>query len=329
MTILLPDVGILVPSGALHPHAVARIGEQFNLVQLDRPDPSLLTPETAQSIRGIAAAMTPLDARLIDALPNLEIIAYFGMGYEAVDARHAAERGVVVTNTPDVMNDEVADVAVGLLLSCVREFGKAEAWLRSGHWQRDGAYPLSAATLRGRSIGIFGMGRIGTAIARRLAAFDVPISYHNRSHNPAVPYSYYPTLLELAAAVDTLVCVAPGGPATDKAVNAQVLEALGPDGVVVNVGRGSTIDEEALAVALHKGIIRGAALDVFADEPNVSQALLDAPNTVLLPHIASASHSTRRAVADLCVDNLVSWFGSGKALNPVRETAHLIARGSK
>ncbi|MCS0500822.1 2-hydroxyacid dehydrogenase [Ancylobacter mangrovi] len=329
MTSLFPDICVLVPSGVLHSHAVERIGEQFRLVRTERPDTALLAPEVVRSIRGVAAAMTPLDAAFIDSLPNLEIISYFGMGYEAVDARHAATRGIVVTNTPEVMNEEVADVAVGLLLSCVREFGPAEAWLRSGRWEREGNYPLSAATLRGRSIGIFGMGRIGTAIARRLAAFDVPIAYHNRSPNPAVPYAYHPSLMELAKAVDTLVCVAPGGPATEKAINAGVLEALGPDGVVVNVGRGSTIDEEALAAALHKGVIRGAALDVFADEPHVPSALLDAPNTVLLPHIASASQRTRRAVADLCVDNLVSWFGRGVPLTPVPEAAHLPARGDR
>ncbi len=326
MTTAFANISILVPSGILHAHAIERISKQFQLVQTERPDVTLLTPEVARRVRGVAAAMTPLGAAFIDTLPNLEIIAYFGMGYEAVDVQHAAARGIIVTNTPDVMNEEVADVAVGLLLNCVREFGKAETWLRSGRWQRDGNYPLSPASLRGRSVGIYGMGRIGTAIARRLAAFDVPIAYHNRTANPAVPYQYYPTLLELAAAVDTLICVAPGGPATEKAIDACVLEALGPEGVLVNVGRGSTVDEAALAAALHEGTIFGAALDVFADEPHVPQALLDAPNIVLLPHIASASQRTRRAVADLCVDNLVAWFGEGKPLTPVSETAHLFGR---
>jgi len=317
------DVTILVPSATLHAHAVSRISEEFRLVRIERADIALITPELAAQVRGIAAAMTVLDATFIDALPKLEIIGYFGMGYESVDAAHAASRGVIVTNTPDVMNEEVADVAVGLLLACVREFGSAEAWLRSGRWMREGNYLLSAATLRGRSVGIFGMGRIGTAIARRLEAFGVSIAYHNRSRNDAVPYRYFPTLLEMAASVDTLISVAPGGPSTEKAINAEVLKALGPDGVVVNVGRGSTIDEAALAEALTTGVIRGAALDVFADEPRVPQALLDAPNTLLLPHIASASRRTRAAVADLCVDNLVSWFDKGRPLTPVRECADL------
>lgn len=320
------DVTILVPGPTLHAHAVSRIENEFRLIRIERADPALITPELAGQVQGLAAAMTTLDAAFIDALPKLEIIAYFGMGYESVDAAHAASRGVVVTNTPDVMNEEVADVAVGLLLSCVREFAKAEQWLRDGSWKSRGNYPLSAATLRGRTIGIYGMGRIGTAIARRLEAFGVSIAYHNRSRNDAVPYRYYPTLLEMAAGVDTLISVAPGGPATEKAINAEVLKALGSEGVVVNVGRGSTIDEAALAEALTKGIIRGAALDVFADEPNVPQALLDAPNTVLLPHIASASKRTRAAVADLCVDNLVSWFDAGKPLTPVREAAGLPGR---
>jgi lactate dehydrogenase-like 2-hydroxyacid dehydrogenase len=323
------DVTILVPGAALHPHAVARIDSAFRLVRIERADPALITPQLAGQVQGVAAASTTLDAAFIDALPKLEIIGYFGMGYESVDATHAASRGVVVTNTPDVMNEEVADVAVGLLLSCVREFAKAEQWLREGSWKSKGSYPLSAATLRGRSIGIYGMGRIGTAIARRLEAFGVTVGYHNRSRNDSVPYRYYPTLLDMAASVDTLISVAPGGPSTEKAINAEVLAALGPEGVVVNVGRGTTIDEAALAEALTRGIIRGAALDVFADEPNVPQALLDAPNTVLLPHIASASRRTRQAVADLCVDNLISWFDDGRPLTPVRECAGLPARAPR
>ncbi len=320
----LSEISILVPGLALHEHAVSRISKTFRLHHVDSSDPALVTEEQAHTVRGVAAAMVPLDAAFIDALPRLEIISYFGMGYEIVDAAYAAKRGIVVTNTPDVMNDEVADFAVGLLLSTVREFGKAETWLRTGRWRDGGSYPLSPATLRGRTVGIFGMGRIGAAIARRLEAFNLPVAYHNRSPKVGTSYTYHASLLDLARAVDTLICVAPGGPETEKAVDAEVLEALGRDGVLINVGRGSVVDEDALASALKRGTIRAAGLDVFADEPNVPQALLDAPNTVLVPHIASATQRTRSAVADLCVDNLVSWFERRRPLTPVKESLQLM-----
>jgi lactate dehydrogenase-like 2-hydroxyacid dehydrogenase len=257
------------------------------------------------------------------ALPNAEIVANFGVGYDGVDAAHAGKHGVMVTNTPDVLTEEVADTAIGLLLGAVRELSSAEAWLRAGRWKRDGNYPLTPLTLRGRTVGIFGMGRIGLAIARRLEAFGLPIAYHNRRPVEGLSYAYHPTLKALASAVDTLISVAPGTPATAKAVNADVLEALGPDGVFVNIGRGSTVDEDALAAALAGGVIAAAGLDVFADEPNVPQALLDAPHAVLLPHVGSASVHTRRAMADLVVDNLVEWFTRGRALTPVAETAQV------
>jgi lactate dehydrogenase-like 2-hydroxyacid dehydrogenase len=292
------------------------------MVRVERADPKLITDEMAGSVRGIAA-MTGIDAAFIDALPNLEIIANFGVGYDSVDAKHAGKKGVMVTNTPDVLTEEVADTALGLLLNTVRELPKAESWLREGRWVRAGAYPLTRTTLRGRRAGIFGMGRIGLAIARRLEAFGLPVAYHNRSRVETVSYDYHPTLLGLADAVDTLISVAPGGAATEKAVNAKVLKALGTNGVFVNIGRGSTVDEAALAEALADGTIRAAGLDVFANEPNVPQALLDAPNTSLLPHVGSASVHTREAMADLVADNLVSWFGSGRPLTPVPETAHV------
>lgn len=232
----------------------------------------------------------------------------------------------MVTNTPDVLTEEVADTAVGLLINTVRELPKAEAWLRAGRWVKDGAYPLSRATLRGRSVGIFGMGRIGLAIARRLEAFGLPVSYHNRRKAEGVDYTYHDTLVGLARAVDTLISVAPGGAATDKAVNADVLAALGPNGVFVNIGRGSTVDQAALAVALRDGTILAAGLDVFDDEPRVPDDLLSLGNACLLPHVGSASVHTRQAMADLVVDNLIGWFDEGKALTPVGETASVSSR---
>jgi lactate dehydrogenase-like 2-hydroxyacid dehydrogenase len=178
-------------------------------------------------------------------------------------------------------------------------------------------------SLRGRSVGIFGLGRIGKAIAHRVEAFGLPVSYHNRRKADDVSYTYYPSLLELAKAVDTLILVAPGGAETAKAIDADVLKALGPEGVLINIGRGSVVDEDALAQALTDGTIAAAGLDVFANEPNVPQALLDAPNTVLLPHIGSASEKTRRDMANLVIDNLISWFDNGEAITPVPETSHV------
>lgn len=315
------EIGVLVP-GPLNEHALQRIGDTFTMEHIPTGDAKLVTPAMAESVRGIAS-MAPVSAALIDALPKLEIIANFGVGYDAVDSAHAAAKGIMVTNTPDVLTEEVADTAIGLLINAVRELPSAEKWLREGRWPKEGAYPLTGATLRGRSAGIFGLGRIGKAIALRLEVFGMPVAYYNRNPVEGSPYAYYPSLVALAAAVDTLICVAPGGKGTEKAVNAEVLKALGPDGVFVNVGRGSSVDEDALAAALESGTVRAAGLDVFADEPNIPQRLLDAPNTCLLPHVGSASVHTRDAMADLQVDNLASWFSEGKAITPVSETRHL------
>ncbi|MEX0956477.1 MAG: 2-hydroxyacid dehydrogenase [Rhizobiaceae bacterium] len=313
------EITILVP-GHLHPRAVERVEGNFRMVRIDRSDPALIDAELASSVRG-AAVMTQVDAAFVDALPNLEIVASFGVGYDQVDARHCAARGVMVTNTPDVLTEEVADTALGLLINTVRELPKAENWLREGRWESDGPYRLTPATLRGRHAGIFGMGRIGQAIARRLEAMGLKVSYHNRRQVDGVPYAYYPSLKELAAAVDTLISVVPGGASTDNAVNAEVFEALGPDGVFINIGRGTTVDEPALIHALTKGTIRAAGLDVFADEPRVPEALMALPNACLLPHVGSSTEHTRGAMADLVVDNLISWFNEGKAISPVPETS--------
>ncbi|CDX61496.1 Glyoxylate/hydroxypyruvate reductase A HPR2 [Mesorhizobium plurifarium] len=318
-------VAILVPAD-FNDHAVSRIDKAFKPVRIERADPALVTDEMRATVRGIAS-YAGISAAMIDALPNLEIIASFGVGYDSVDANHAAKRGVMVTNTPDVLTEEVADTAIGLLINTVRELYAAEKWLRDGDWAERGNYRLSRLTLRGRSVGIFGMGRIGRAVARRIEAFGLPIAYHNRRKVEGLAYGYHATLKGLAEAVDTLICVAPGGAATERAINAEILSALGSNGVFVNIGRGSTVDEAALAAALESGAIAAAGLDVFAEEPNVPQALLDAPNTSLLPHVGSASEHTRRAMADLCVDNLVSWFAERRPLTPVPETINVKARG--
>lgn len=321
------EIQIVVP-GRMHPHAVERITNNFRIVPIEKSDPVLLRPDVARAIMGIAVVGTSMGIGpdFVDALPNLEIVANFGVGYDSVDAKYCARRGVMVTNTPDVLTEEVADTAVGLLINTVRELSKAEAWLRAGKWVSEGNYPLTPATLRGRHVGIFGMGRIGSAIARRLEAFGLKVSYHNRRRVEGAGQDYYASLKELAEAVDTLIAVTPGGATTNRIVNADILRALGPDGVFINIGRGSTVDEAALIAALKDGTIRGAGLDVFADEPRVPAELIALPNASLLPHVGSATVHTRRAMADLVVDNLVSWFTQRKAITPVPETVDVVAR---
>lgn len=326
----LKSVPILVP-GPMHERTLARIGEAFTMVRLQEGiglQERIALPVDAgiaQTVRGIAAII-PMDAQSIDAFPNLEIIAHFGVGYDSVDVHHAAARGIMVTHTPNVLNEDVADIAIGLLLNAIRELPRAEEWLRDGRWASQGPYPLTRLTLRERTVGIFGMGRVGRAVARRLEGFGVSIAYHNRNRVEGVAYDYHPTLLGLAEAVDTLISVAPSTPQTAKAVDGAVLEALGPNGVFVNIGRGGTVDQDALIKALQGGTIAAAGLDVFAHEPIIPRSLLDLPNATLVPHVGSATEYTRGAMADLCVDNLLAWFGQGWPKTPVPETAGLARR---
>lgn len=251
--------------------------------------------------------------------PKLEIVASFGVGYDHVDSAWAAQHGVIVTNTPDVLTEEVADTALGLLIATLREFIRADKYVRAGRWQTQD-YPLSTGSLRDRKVGMVGMGRIGQAIARRLDASLVPVVYHSRKPAPGVAYKHYPNLIEMAKEVDTLVVITPGGPTTAKLINAEVLDALGPRGVVINVARGSVIDEAALIEALKSGKILAAGLDVFAAEPTVPEELRAMDNVVLLPHIGSASVVTRNAMNQLVVDNLKAWFSGRPPLTPVAET---------
>lgn len=322
----LKSITILVP-GKLNERSVRRISETFNLIRVDRIDASTITPELADSVRGVAASPALGGAFVgpdfMAALPKLEIVANFGVGYDGVDARYAGAHGVMVTNTPDVLTEEVADTAIGLLINTVRELARAEVYLRQGRWAAEGPYHLTQGSLRGRNVGIFGMGRIGQAIARRLEAFGLPVAYHNRRPVEGLPYEYHETLVGLAASVDTLISIAPGTPSTEKAVNAAVLEALGSNGVFVNIGRGSTVDEDDLVAALKGGTILAAGLDVFADEPNVREDLMLLPNATLLPHVGSASIHTRNGMADLVVDNLIEWFSQGRAITPVPETVNI------
>jgi lactate dehydrogenase-like 2-hydroxyacid dehydrogenase len=274
-----------------------------------------------ERIRGIANGNGGIvDKDLIERLPKLEIIANFGVGYDSVDVAAAAARNIIVTNTPDVLTEEVADTAIGLLLMTVRELSAAERYLRAGRWAKEGPYRLTPASLRNRTVGIVGLGRIGRAIARRLEAMQVPVVYHNRTARADAVYRYYPDLVAMAADVDTLIFVLPGGSATRHLVDTKLLSALGPEGILINIGRGSTVDEAALIEALSNGTILATGLDVYPNEPAVSDALVALPNAVLLPHVASASVHTREAMGQLVVDNLKSWFAAGKPITPVPET---------
>jgi lactate dehydrogenase-like 2-hydroxyacid dehydrogenase len=247
------------------------------------------------------------------------MIASFGVGYDHIDCTYSREHNIIVSNTPDVLTEEVADVAMGLLIATLREFVKADKYLRSGLWQTQN-YPLSVGSLRDRKVGFIGMGRIGQAIARRLEASRVPVVYHSRKPAAGISYQHYPDLIEMAKAVDTLMIIVPGGASTAKIVNADVLKALGPRGVLINVARGSVVDEPALVAALKSGTILAAGLDVFANEPGVPDEMKAMQNVVLLPHIGSASVVTRNAMDQLVVDNLKNWFAGKAPLTPVMET---------
>jgi lactate dehydrogenase-like 2-hydroxyacid dehydrogenase len=267
----------------------------------------------------VSAPIQSVDEALLAALPKLQIISSFGVGYDHIDANAAAKRGIVVTHTPDVLTEEVADTAIGLLLGTVRELPQAERYLRAGKWPT-GNYPLSRATLRDRTVGMVGLGRIGIAIARRLEAFGVPVVYHTRRPRPELGYRHYPRLTDMARDVDTLMVIVPGGAATKNMIDAEVLAALGPNGIVINVARGSVIDEPALIAALRDRKILAAGLDVFVAEPHVPEELLAMDNVVLLPHVGSASEFTRAKMDQLLVDNILAWAAGKPPLTPVPET---------
>lgn len=306
------------------PFVIAQLGERFKTHHLWQvSNKTAFLREVGPRIRGVATSTLygRVGEDLLSHLPAAEIIASFGVGYDNIDVDAALARRVVVTNTPGVLTEETADLALGLLLSTIRQIPAAERHLREGRW-RERSFPLSTS-LRGRRVGILGLGDIGKAVARRLEGFAVDIAYCGRRPQD-VPYAYYPTPLALAQAVDVLIVLIPGGAATRHTVNAAVLEALGPDGVLINVARGSVVDTQALIAALREGKILTAGLDVFEDEPRVPAELLDIPGLVLLPHIGSASVSTRAAMGQLVVDNLVSWFSGKGALTPVTEVLGIL-----
>jgi len=312
-----PDLILTGPMMALIEEQAAQLFTVHRLAKAK--DRNALISEIAPRIRAIATAgHFPVNGALMEKLPKLEIVANFGVGYDSVDAKWAGEHGIIVTNTPDVLNEEVADTTLALLLQTVRQLPQSERYLRAGKWLEK-PFPLSP-TLRDRTIGIVGMGRIGKAIARRIEAFGVPIVYHSRKPAAGVAYKHYSNLVAMARDVDVLIVIVPGGPGTKNMINAEVLKALGPNGILINVARGSVVDEPALIEALKSKTILSAGLDVFADEPRVPQELIEMDHVVLLPHVGSASHHTRRAMGQLLVDNLASWAKGAGPLTPVPET---------
>lgn len=312
----MKDVEIL-SLGPFYAPAFELLEREFTVHKLwQAKNPDALIAEVGGRVRGIQAMhanKTP--AELMDALPKLEIIACFGVGVDGVDLVAAKQRGLAVTNTPEVLNECVADLAMGLTVATIRRISLGDRFVRAGSWLK-GPLPF-ARKIGGKTMGILGYGRIGKAIAKRAEAFDMRVVYHGRHEQPGVVHKYYASLTEMARDCDVLVAICPGGPATHHIVNAEVLAALGPEGTLINVARGSVVDEQALVKALVDGTLGAAGLDVFESEPNVPEALFGMDQVVLQPHVASATHETRMAMGMLTVDNLRAHFSGRPVLTPV------------
>jgi hydroxypyruvate reductase len=310
-----PEVLAVAP---LSPFYMQPLQQHFIVHErLHETDPDAFAA-AAPRIQAIAAAGdSRVDAGLMRRLPALKIISVMGVGYDGVDVGEARERGIMVTHTPGVLDDDVADLALGLMLCVARGLPQADAYVRSGKWLQ-GPMPLQRK-LSGSRLGIVGMGRIGQAIALRAQAFGMPTAYTARNERPHLPYRYLPDAESLAAQSDFLVVITPGGAATHRMIDARVLRALGPQGYLVNVARGSVVDQQALIEALESGAIAGAALDVFENEPDVAPRLLAHPGVVVTPHVGSATTETRQAMADLAFRNLEACFTARPLLTPVPE----------
>ena len=299
------------------PHVEAALDSAYVIHRFRQVEhQAVLLANVGAAIRGVATdGHHGLPGGVLDALPSLEIVASYGVGYDAIDVPACKARGVRVTNTPDVLNDAMAEITVGLMIALCRRLPQADRFVREGRWT-SGGFGLTGE-LTGAHVGILGLGRIGGEIARRLQAFRMRISYHGRRDQAFVPHTYYPDLVEMARDVDWLVVIAPGSPETRHIVSREVMAALGPEGNLVNVARGSLVDEVAMVELLQAGKLGGAALDVFEAEPQVPAALLAMENVVLSPHQGSATVKTRRAMGDLVVRNLAAHFAGDPLLTPV------------
>ena len=283
----------------------------------DGPRRAEFLAEDAADVRVVVTSGPPgVDADTITALPSLEVIVNNGAGVDSIDLEAATRRGIGVSNTPDVLSDTVADTALGLILMTLRRFGVADRYVRAGRWARDGQFPY-ARDISGLQVGILGLGRIGSAIATRLLGFDCAIAYHNRRRIEGSPYRYAESPVELAGSVDVLVVATTGDHKTRNLVDRTVLEALGPEGYLINIARGSVIEQDALVELVAGGGLAGAGLDVFVDEPHVPTELFTLDNVVLFPHIGSATARTRRAMALLAIRNLDSYLNTGELVTPV------------
>lgn len=310
-----PDILVV---GAPMAHVGEALETAYTLHRLDQAaDRQAFLQTVGPRIRGVAtSAFAGVPDGVLEACPKLEIVASVGVGTDALRVQEARGRGIVVTNTPDVLNDDVANSAVALLLASTRDVARNDRYVRDGRWKRDGDPPLSIG-IAGKQIGIVGLGRIGADIARKLEVFGCAIAYHSRNKHPTAAYRHYASLAELAKDSAALIVIVPGGKETEHMIDATILEALGPEGVLVNVARGSVVDEAALVTALAMGKLGRAALDVFADEPNVPAALLSMENVLLQPHQASATKETRRAMGDLMLNNLAEHFAGRTPPTPL------------
>ncbi|MEY8829444.1 2-hydroxyacid dehydrogenase [Sedimentitalea sp. XS_ASV28] len=315
-----PDLLVI---GGVTERMMDRLTAEFTIHALyDQPDEAAFLAAHGAAITAVLTnGHDGLRPGLMAALPNLKIVSSYGVGYDAIDATAAADRGIVVTHTPNVLNDEVANTALLLWFAVSRRLVPHDAYVRAGRWQAEGNAPLTRS-VQGRTVGIVGLGRIGQAIADRLAAFDSTVIYHSRNAKD-VPYRYYADLSEMAADSDVLICITPGGAGTKHLIDKDVIDALGPEGILVNVSRGSVVDEAALVQALQDGRLGGAGLDVFEEEPRVPAELFGMDNVVLQPHVGSATHETRQAMGDLTCDNLSQWFRDGTTITPVPECRNI------
>ncbi len=313
-----PDRRVL-QVGPLKPSLAQTLRDDYRAYVLPaEPDEraAFLDGHGAEIAVAVTSGRTGVDGALMAALPNLGAVVTFGVGYDATDIDAAAGRGVAVANTPDVLTDCVADTAVGLMIDVLRQFPAADRYVRAGRWTAEGSYPLTRQVSNTR-VGIIGLGRIGTSIALRLNGFGCEISYHNRRPVPDSPHRYVSSPAELARDVEVLVVAAAGGAGTRGLIDHTVIDALGADGYLINIARGSVVDEDALVRALTTGRLAGAGLDVFADEPHVPAALLGLDNVVLLPHVASGTVQTRAAMEELTLRNVRSFLQTGRLITPV------------
>jgi lactate dehydrogenase-like 2-hydroxyacid dehydrogenase len=308
----------LLVLGPLPKAQMAQLEKSFALHCLwKEKDPEEKLKEIRAGVQGIVSVYSaPLSARFIRALPNLEVISHYGVGYDNIDIEAAKSRGVAVANTPGVLTDDTADIGIGLVLNVLRRMVEGDIYVRTGQWAKKGSLPLGR-TLKGRTMGIVGLGRIGMAVAKRAEAFGIKVVYHGPRRKKGVAYAHYSDLANMAGICDILMLTCSYSKATHHLIDAKILKALGKKGVLINIARGKVVDESALIDALEGGVIAGAGLDVFENEPDVPPQLCRLDNVVLAPHIGSATHETRAAMAQLVVDNLKSYFEKGEVLTPV------------